>query len=162
MPLRSIISDAWTSLSCTCPHCGQTHDLSRKLKLSFLYPQSHSFEEGNHLSILCTVQPYLDATWTRILQKLPWQRSLILRPHSLLIPLRFKSSMNMVSYLRHNSWANFHWKSARLLDMLSYCLHKESLACSLWLEPLTQRECFFENGNPAIAKHLLPAVFFVG
>lgn len=66
MPFRSILRAARTSRSLIAPHAGHTHVRSRNDSPLLMQPHSQVLEEGYHLSILCIVTPYFEATYVSL------------------------------------------------------------------------------------------------
>ena len=135
MPCLRIFFAALRSRSRTEPQSGQIHNLSLSLSSLFTYPQcSQVLLDAKYLSTLRISHPYFEATCSSFDTKAEKARSETLRPHRRFIPSIFRSSIQIVSYLRHNSWQTFHCQSSLRLSMRLCCLEMDYAITLRWFD----------------------------
>ena len=133
---------ALRSRSWTAPQSLHCQFLSRKSNASLIAPQAEQvLLVGYHLSTKLILIPFLAAMYFNFATKSAKPRSLTLRPHSVFMPCRFKSSRRISSYASVSSCANFQWKSSRPFVILRCFRAKSSLALSRFFESFCFREC---------------------
>lgn len=140
-PTVWIFIDAFSSRPLTDWQDGQRHCLTDRCSDSRMWPHwAHVFELGYHWSIKTTNLRFFLATHSRINRNSPSAKSLILRPQSRCIPLRFNVSKHNTSKRSVSSWASFQNQSRLWLAIFSYCLQRCFLACSRRKDPFCLRD----------------------